>query len=162
MPDQLKDRIRVLLSSRNICVLATVDKDRPYCSLMNYVTDDACLEFFMATQKDSNKYRNLMTNPKVSLLVDSREKAPSAKSWALTVEGVFEPLSDANKRDWALGRLAAQNPSINEFVSQPDIDVVRIRARSFLLLEGISDARYLKLTDENNLHPLRAQRCPDS
>jgi nitroimidazol reductase NimA-like FMN-containing flavoprotein (pyridoxamine 5'-phosphate oxidase superfamily) len=146
MKKELADRIRALVAARTICVLATVNSDRPYCSLMNYVTDEACREFYMVTRRDSNKYRNLLSNPQVSLLVDSRGKTPSPNSWALTVEGVFEPVSDADKREWAIARLIAQNPSLEEFVSLPDVEVVRIRARSFLLLEGISDARYLKLS----------------
>lgn len=145
MKKELIDRIRVLVASRNICVLATVDKDRPYCSLMNYVTDEACHKFYMATLRDSNKYRNLLSNPRVSLLVDSREKTLSSNSWALTVEGVFEPLSDSQRRDWALNRLVAQNSSLNEFVNQSDIDILSIQARSFLLLEGISDAYYISV-----------------
>jgi nitroimidazol reductase NimA-like FMN-containing flavoprotein (pyridoxamine 5'-phosphate oxidase superfamily) len=145
MTIEFTDRIRSLVTSRHVCVLATVDNDRPYCSLMNYVTDKTGREFYMATLRDTNKYRNLLSNPRVSLLVDSRETTPSSSSWALTVEGIFEPLSDATKRNWALARLIAQNPSLNEFVSRPDIDVVRIRARSFLLLEGLSDSRYLKI-----------------
>jgi nitroimidazol reductase NimA-like FMN-containing flavoprotein (pyridoxamine 5'-phosphate oxidase superfamily) len=143
MPNELKDRIRALLASHQVCVLATVEKDRPYCSLMNYITDETCRDFYMVTQKDSNKYRNLLSNPQVSVLVDSREKTPSATSWALTIEGVFEPVSDGKRRKWAITRLISVNPSLNEFISLPDVEVVCIRARSFLLLTGISDVHYL-------------------
>jgi nitroimidazol reductase NimA-like FMN-containing flavoprotein (pyridoxamine 5'-phosphate oxidase superfamily) len=141
----LQDRIKTLIKSRHTCVLATVDGDRPYCSLMNYVTDEACREFYMVTLLSTNKYRNLLANPRVSLIVDSREKTPSSNSCALTVEGVFETVSDAEKRDWALSRLVVQNPSLNEFVRRPDIEVLCIRARSFLLLTGIADAEYLNI-----------------
>jgi nitroimidazol reductase NimA-like FMN-containing flavoprotein (pyridoxamine 5'-phosphate oxidase superfamily) len=142
---ELEDRIQALVASRYVCVLATVDKDRPYCSLMNYVADETCREFYMATLKDTNKYKNLLANPRVSMLVDSREKVPSSTSWALTVEGVFEPVSDKVKRKWVFSRLIAQNPDLNEFISRPDIDIVCIRARSFLLLEGLSDAHRLNI-----------------
>jgi nitroimidazol reductase NimA-like FMN-containing flavoprotein (pyridoxamine 5'-phosphate oxidase superfamily) len=145
MTKELTDYIKALVASRHVCVLATVDKDRPYCSLMNYVIDETCRKFYMATLRDSNKYRNLLSNPQASLLVDSREKTPTSNSWALTVEGVFEPVSDAEKRDWVLTRLVAQNPSLKEFISRQDIDVVCIRAKSFLLLEGLSNARYLNI-----------------
>jgi nitroimidazol reductase NimA-like FMN-containing flavoprotein (pyridoxamine 5'-phosphate oxidase superfamily) len=40
MKKVLTERIRALVTSQHVCVLATVDKDRPYCSLMNYVTDE--------------------------------------------------------------------------------------------------------------------------
>jgi nitroimidazol reductase NimA-like FMN-containing flavoprotein (pyridoxamine 5'-phosphate oxidase superfamily) len=142
---ELIDRIRALVASRHVCVLATVDKDRPYCSLMNYVTDESCRDFYMATLRHTNKYRNLLANPSVSLLVDSRESAPLSSSQALTVEGVFEPINDDEKRSWVFSRLIAQNPLLKDFLSLPDVDVICIRARSYLLIDGISDANYLQI-----------------
>jgi nitroimidazol reductase NimA-like FMN-containing flavoprotein (pyridoxamine 5'-phosphate oxidase superfamily) len=142
---ELIDRIRALVVSRHVCVLATMDKDRPYCSLMNYVTDESCRDFYMATLRHTNKYRNLLANPSVSLLVDSRESAPLSSSQALTVEGVFEPVNDDEKRSWVFSRLIAQNPLLKDFLSLPDVDVICIRARSYLLIDGISDANYLQL-----------------
>ncbi|MCU0600949.1 MAG: pyridoxamine 5'-phosphate oxidase family protein [Desulfobacterales bacterium] len=146
MTKDFPGRIRSLVNSRNVCVLATLDNDRPYCSLMNYVTDESCRDFYMVTLRNSNKYRNLLANPRVSLLVDSRENAPLSSSQALTVEGIFEPVAEDGKRNWALTRLIDRNPLLKDFISLPDVDVICIRAQSFLLLDGISDARYVKLT----------------
>ena len=58
--EMMLEEIKRLIKNRDICVLATVsDGGTPHCSLMNYVTDDACNEIYMATQKTTKKFQNL-------------------------------------------------------------------------------------------------------
>ena len=96
----------------------------------------------MVTLRNSNKYKNLLANPKVSLLIDSRDHP---QSQALTVDGVFEQIMDEDERKWATARLVDGNSSLNEFLCHPDVEVFRIRAKSYLLLNGLSDAYYLEV-----------------
>ncbi len=83
------DQMKALARAKNICVLATVAGRKPHCSLMAYVCDERCEEIYMVTHKNTHKYKNLMHNPSVSLLIDTRENAPRAWARALTVAGFF-------------------------------------------------------------------------
>jgi len=141
--DKIREKINKFISSKNICVLATVEGDRPYCSLMNYLADESGSKFYMATLRNTRKFQNLLTNPRVSLLIDSRENAEFSLAQALTVEGICEPISDQEKVKWAKSRLCARNPFLEEFCSLPDTEVLCIRARSFLFLNGLLDSHYL-------------------
>jgi len=134
-----------LAKEKDICVLATVSGAMPHCSLMAYTTDDACTEVYMATYRSTKKFKNLMENPSVSLLIDTREEhkgahRPEAK--AMTVSGTLEKLENEQKKAWARARLLGRHPHLKEFLDHPDAEVLCIKIRSFLLLDGLTDAHF--------------------
>jgi nitroimidazol reductase NimA-like FMN-containing flavoprotein (pyridoxamine 5'-phosphate oxidase superfamily) len=53
------EAIKTLIKSEDVCVLSTVSDGAPHCSLMSYITDDTCREFYMITLTGTKKYRNL-------------------------------------------------------------------------------------------------------
>jgi len=127
------------------CVLATVSEGRPHCSLMAYAADDACGEIYMVTPRATTKYRNLMENPLVSLLIDTRadhlgKRPPDAR--ALTIEGEFRPIHGREKRLSADASLTAAHPYLRDFMDSEDAEVFSVKVTSFLLLEGLSDAYF--------------------
>lgn len=139
------ESMKKLAKEKDICVLATVSGDKPYCSLMAYTTDDDCGEIYMATHRATRKFKNLMENPAVSLLIDTREEhrgshRPQAR--AMTVSGAFERLDDHQKETWARARLLDRHPHLKDFLDHPDAEVICIRIRSFLLLDGLTDAHF--------------------
>ena len=139
------ERMKALVREKDICVLATVSAESPHCSLMAYVTDEDCREFYMVTHTKSRKYENLMNNPSVSLLIDTRDehlgpRRPEAK--ALTVNGTFEKMDDEHKRSRVRSKLLDRHPHVKEFLDHPDAEILCIRVKSFLLLNGLTDAHY--------------------
>lgn len=137
--------MKKLAKEKDICVLATVSGEKPYCSLMAYTTDDDCSEIYMATHRATRKFKNLMENPAVSLLIDTREEhkgshRPQAK--AMTVSGVFERLKNNQKEAWAKAGLLNRHPHLREFLANPDAEVICIKIRSFLLLDGLTNAHF--------------------
>ena len=67
------EKMKNFVKKKNICVLSTISGNKPYCSLMAYITDETCKEVYMVTHKNTTKFNNLQKNPWVSLLIDSRE-----------------------------------------------------------------------------------------
>ena len=142
------NKMKELVREKDTCVLATVGQGSPHCSLMAYVADDGCSEIYMVTQKDSRKYRNLMENPRVSLLIDTREdhiglERPRAK--ALTISAILRPMEDSIKIDAAREKLLAKHPLLSKFLNNPDAAILCIKIDSFLLLDGLTDAYFEKL-----------------
>lgn len=143
------EKMKVLVQAKDTCVLATVSDDKPHCSLMAYVADDTCHEIYMVTHKNTKKYRNLMENPYVSLLIDSRDENMGPrrfKAKALTVNGVFEKIEDQGERDFACARLLKRHPHLKEFALDPDAEMLRILVTSFLLLDGLTDSYFETVT----------------
>jgi len=142
--------MKKLAKEKDICVLATVSGEKPHCSLMAYTTDDDCREIYMATHRATKKFKNLLENASVSLLIDTREEhkgshRPEAK--AMTVSGAFERLEDYQKKAWARARLLGRHPHLKEFLDHPDAEVICIKIRSFLLLDGLTDAHFEEIPE---------------
>lgn len=140
------EKMKGLIREKDICVLATVSENAvPHCSLMAYVSDDACREIYMATRKSTMKYKNLLNNPAVSLLIDSRDVTPRENAQALTISGIFEPIDDAAKRDRVEAGLLKRHPHLNDFIGNPDTALIGIRVKSLLLLCGLTESHFLDL-----------------
>ncbi len=139
------DKMKALVREKDMCVLATVSNNRPHCSLMAYVANDAGTEIYMVTFKDTKKYRNLRENPWVSLLIDTREEDRGSrrpKARAITVTGVFEQIGDNNMRHQIRDALISRHAQLEGFADHPDAEVFSIRIHSFLLLDGIKNAYF--------------------
>jgi nitroimidazol reductase NimA-like FMN-containing flavoprotein (pyridoxamine 5'-phosphate oxidase superfamily) len=139
------DQMKALAREKNMCVLATDAGGKPYCSLMAYVTDESCEEIYMVTHRNTHKYNNLMGNPAVSLLIDSREKTPRNRVQALTVEGSFHKIEEDAKRTKVKKMLVKTHPHLAGFINHADAEMFCIKVESFLLLNGLSEAHYQEL-----------------
>lgn len=136
------EKMKSLAREKDICVLATDADGKPYCSLMAYVTDEACREIYMVTHKQTRKYQNLVKNPVASLLIDSRENAPRRRVAALTIEGSFHHIEEKAKLTRVKEMLLKAHPHLADFLSHEDAVILCIKIGSFLLLNGIDEAHY--------------------
>jgi nitroimidazol reductase NimA-like FMN-containing flavoprotein (pyridoxamine 5'-phosphate oxidase superfamily) len=140
----MMDRMKSLLREGDLCVLATCSENRPHCSLMGYIADDAVETVYMVTLKDSQKCRNVLDNPQVSLLVDTRQDIPMLGRKgvkALTVHGSCRPLSSAEGRPVLL-EMAGKHPDLEPLSRNSDAVILEVRVEGFLLLDGVSEAHY--------------------
>jgi len=148
MATNMLEKMKSLVREHDTCVLATVSEGRPHCSLMAYAVDDACGEIYMVTPRTTRKYKNLLNNPHVSLLIDTREEHAGHRrpeSHALTVEGEFRPIHSSEKRLEAEARLTAAHPYLKDFMKIENTELISVKMVSFLLLEGLSEAYYEKV-----------------
>ena len=134
--------MKALARDNNICVLATVAGAKPHCSLMAYATDENCEEIYLVTRRDTRKYRNLINNPAVSLLIDNREKLPRSEAKALTVEGLCAEIESEEKRKAVQTRLLKVHPHLADLINHPESEILCVKVRSFLLLNGLQEAYY--------------------
>lgn len=142
------ETMKNLVRDKDICVLATASGGTPYCSLMAYVTDDECREIYMATYRNSQKYKNLLANPSVSLLVDTRDEhsgphRPEAK--AMTIAGTYHRIEDPQKEAVVRERLLRKHPHLKPFLEDTGGEIFCIRIASFLLLDGLTEAHFQEI-----------------
>jgi nitroimidazol reductase NimA-like FMN-containing flavoprotein (pyridoxamine 5'-phosphate oxidase superfamily) len=138
-------KMKNFIKNKNICVLSTVSDNKPYCSLMAYITDASCEEIYMVTHKNTTKFSNLQKNPSVSLLIDSRETQPRSNAQALTIDGMFTPLIDENQKEAIRNQMLASFPHMKDFIHHPESELIRIRIKSFLLLNGLTESHFASL-----------------
>ena len=138
----IREEIETLAREKKICVLATVADGKPHCSLMAYVTDENCKEIYMVTHKNTTKHENLMKNPAVSLLIDTRDVSPRSEAKALTVEGTYAAIESEEKRKKVRAKLLTVHPHLAGFIDHPEAELLRFKIRSFLLLDGLQEAYF--------------------
>jgi nitroimidazol reductase NimA-like FMN-containing flavoprotein (pyridoxamine 5'-phosphate oxidase superfamily) len=150
MSNDMLDRMKALVLSKDSCVLATSAGDKPHCSLMVYVADDQCREIFMVTHRKGTKYANLKQNPNVSLLIDTREEHQGEnrpKALALTVNGTFTEIEDPRQITAVGEQLMNRHPHMADFMSDDQVAVFAVKVGSFLLLDGLTQSHFRTLDD---------------
>lgn len=139
------ETMKKLAKEKDICVLATASGGTPYCSLMAYATDDDCREIYMVTYRNSRKYKNLMANPSVSLLLDTREEHTGSRrseAKAVTIAGTFRRIEDPHREAMVREKLLLRHPHLKPFLEAADGEIICIRISSFLLLNGLTEAHF--------------------
>ena len=137
--------IQELMKSNRICALATVAESGPHCSLMSYAVSEDGTELYMATDKNTKKYRNLAANPSVSLLIDSREenaRGSRTATRALTVTGTIRHGLDESERKAVREALCRRHPDLKDFFSNPSVEVIVVKINTLQLLDGITDSYF--------------------
>ena len=145
MGPKMLEKMRAIVKEKNLCVLATVSEGKPHCSLMSYVTDEEGREIYMTSHRRTKKFANLMANPSVSLLIDTREEDRGSKRAnvkALTVEGEFQKIDDLARKDLIRERLLRTHPHLIDFIHDPDAEIFSIKVKSFQLLDGVKNSYF--------------------
>lgn len=131
-----------IVKANDLCVLATVSEGKPHCSLMFYISDEEEYEIYLISHKQTKKYANLMENPTVSLLIDTREEEIGQRRVyikALTVRGEFQTIKDPDKKDIIRVKFLERHPHLADFLNDPGAEIFSIKIKSFQLLDGIKD-----------------------
>jgi nitroimidazol reductase NimA-like FMN-containing flavoprotein (pyridoxamine 5'-phosphate oxidase superfamily) len=128
------EKMKGIVKGNDLCVLATVSEGSPHCSLMSYIADEEGHEIYMVSRKKTRKYLNLMGNPTVSLLIDTREKEKGRRRTyikALTVNGEFQAISDPEKKDVIRARFLKSHSHLTDFLNDPGAEIFSIKIKSF-------------------------------
>ena len=137
------EKMKDIVKANDLCVLATVSGGKPHCSLMSYIPDEGSHEIYLISNKQTRKYGNLMENPTVSLLIDTREEEKGEKRIyikALTVSGEFQLINETGKKDLIRSEFLERHPHLEEFLNDPRAEIFSIKIKSFQLLDGVKDA----------------------
>ena len=81
-----KEFIKKWLEKHEYCVIATSCKDKPWAATVNYTIDDD-LNIYVSTNPNSLKFKNLLDNTNVCLVIDSQ-----TREGTLQVQGIAEIL----------------------------------------------------------------------
>ncbi len=142
---RIKGRIAGLLNDESLGVLATTAEDgSPYTSLVGFLSGGDIGELFFATFRDTQKYRNIQHNPKVSLLIDTRKNSPEdfRDSAALTVIGRAVP---ADECETARERYLLKFPRLESFISDPGCLIIKIAVSEYILVERFREVHKISL-----------------
>lgn len=140
----LRGAVRGLLKSQQLAVLATDLGNGPYCSLVGFVASSDLKSLFFATTRSTRKYRNMMSNPCVAMLIDSRsnEEADFHEAVAVTVLGRTEEVVK-RPRSTFVKRYLAKHPHLRDFVLSPSCALFRVRVEKYVVVRRFQEVSEL-------------------
>jgi nitroimidazol reductase NimA-like FMN-containing flavoprotein (pyridoxamine 5'-phosphate oxidase superfamily) len=103
----------------------------------------------MVTYRQTHKYRNMLENPEVSLLIDTRDEfgqKDRRQVKALTVAARFKAIEEEDKKEAIRREIIKTHPHLKDLATHQDAEVIAIQATSFLLLDGPSESYFEVVT----------------
>jgi hypothetical protein len=122
--EQLEERILNLLSSQNMCVLATIGPDGPLATPVRYSSLGLAVMFTAAPR--SPKMRNLAVDPRVSIGIFAPlvGLASSRGAQLFGMARVLDPMHPDRDRYWSAFRWESQHAERGRSLSDPPQDTL--------------------------------------
>ena len=122
------DRLRTLNRKQRHAVLATDAQGHPYTSLVAYALTADGKGVLFATPKSTRKYKNILANNRVSLLIDTRSNTDKGymQSESLTMIGKAHPVRKGTKWTSLAEILIKKHPRLAEFVRSPETALIYV------------------------------------
>ena len=113
------ERLGYLNKKQRYAVLATHSGGHPYTSLVAFALTPDEKGVLFATPKKTTKYKNILKNRKVSLLIDTRKNTAKGymQSEAVTILGNATTVRKGKRRDELAGVLTGKHPELAGFVN---------------------------------------------
>jgi len=136
IPDRVKkgtapvlERLNALDKDQLHAVLATESDGQPYTSVIAYALTPDKKGIVFATPRKTQKYKNILKNSRVSLLIDTRSNTEkdymSAES--LTILGNAIPVRKGEKWSELAGVLTRKHPNLNEIIHSPETKLIFVK-----------------------------------
>jgi general stress protein 26 len=143
----IKDYIEGVLKTSGFAVLATEGAGQPHASLIAITPYGSFRQLIFATYRNTLKYRNLAHNSKVAVLIEGECNIKSLKeSVVITIIGHTEEINFA-ENDAAYQAHLKLHPEMESFMLSSDCALIMVIARSFQVVSGIDDIRWIKAED---------------
>jgi nitroimidazol reductase NimA-like FMN-containing flavoprotein (pyridoxamine 5'-phosphate oxidase superfamily) len=136
IPDRVKKGIAPVLERLNSldkdqlhAVLATVSDEQPYTSMIAYALTTDKKGIVFATPKKTQKYKNVLKNNRVSLLIDTRSntKKDYMSAESLTILGNAKPVRKGKEWRELTNILLKKHPKLKEFVYSSETKVIFVK-----------------------------------
>lgn len=137
-----------LLHRQTLGVLATQSEGQPYGSLVFFASARDGREILFATYRSTRKYANLVSNPRVAMLIDSRANRDSdiLQATAVTATGnVVEPPPEDRERYRRI--YLSKLPHLADFVGNDDCALLRLDVRTYTLVNRFQEVTSMHTAD---------------
>jgi nitroimidazol reductase NimA-like FMN-containing flavoprotein (pyridoxamine 5'-phosphate oxidase superfamily) len=127
-------RLRALDRQERHGVLATESGGQPYTSLVAYALSPDLTGVLFATPRETQKHRNIMKNPKVSLLINTRTNTAEdyLQAEAVTVIGLARSILPGKQWEALAGHFLHKHPDLTEFVRSPTSALVLVAVMRYI------------------------------
>jgi len=140
--------IQSVLDASRFAVLATQNEGQPHASLMAFTPMDGIRKLIVATYRTTLKYRNLLKDGRVAILIDNRNGTTSGKrrDLVITAHGIASELPD-DEREVVVQAHLARHPDFESFLSSPECVLISVAVSDYEIVGGTEDVIWCKVED---------------
>src|SRR4030043_1801419 len=122
------DRLSILNKTQPHAVLATDSDGQPYTSLIAFALTPDMKGVVFATPKSTRKYKNILKNKYVSLLIDPRSNTETdyMDAESVTIIGNAQPLRKSKKWLGMAKILINKHPKLTKFINSYNTALVLV------------------------------------
>lgn len=142
MSEEILHRIARLLEGQNLAVLGTSNEGHPYTSLVVYAELASLAHIIFFTRRDRIKYRNLKSDSRVSLYIDSRERGQRdpATIEGISLTGVSWEIKKGEEYNDLKALYLDKNPHMDHVANDPDSSLFRINIETIKYVVNFDEA----------------------
>jgi general stress protein 26 len=141
--EQQKKQIHELCKKQRYAVIATQGNNEPYTSLVAFSATEDLSYLFFATLRNTRKYKNIIKNPKISMLFDNRENLSSDIKNAIAVAAVGNALEIQENRQHFIDIHLKKHPYLTEFIQNPKCALVGLTVEKFYVVQQFQQTTIL-------------------
>ena len=144
--ENTRDKIVALLKSRKFSVLSTSAEGQPYASLVAFVEGLTLDRILFATERSTRKFKNLVANNRVALLVENSSNSgfDVEQALAVTATGTAEVAGDL-EREAISSLYLTKHPYLEDFIKSPTCAFIEVRVEHYYLVENFKTVKTLNL-----------------
>ena len=138
IPDRVKqgsvsvlDRLKKLDEHQLHAVLATDANGQPYTSMIAFALSPGGREIIFATPRRTAKYKNILKNKRVSLLIDTRSNTNKdyMNAESITIVGSARPIRRGKRWDEAERVLTKKHPDLTRVIGSSETKLILVEIR---------------------------------
>ena len=148
----IKKYIEGVIKTSRFAVLATESDGQPHTSLIAITPADGFRQLIFATYRNTRKYRNLLQNSKVALLIEGESVNINGlkEKVVLSIIGHTEDISIAENKAAFKAHLK-RHPQMESFMLSSDCALIKVIARSYQFVSGIDEIRWITADDLDDI-----------
>lgn len=124
-----------ILDTQRFAVLSSVSDAQPYSNLVAFAASDDLQYFVFITDRNTRKFKNIVENPRGSLLVDSRTNQPADINSASAITVLGSASENHHKNQDLLSRYLAKHSHLNQFANKPDNALIVVTVSEYIIAD---------------------------
>ncbi len=130
----LRQTLKDTLATQRFGVLATHGQGQSYGSLVAFAETGDLKQLVFATQRETRKFLNLMSEPRVAMVIDSRSNSDSDLKNAVAITALGPAHEAAGGERERLARVyLAKHPGLAEFIGSPEMAVCSVQVEDYVV-----------------------------
>ena len=128
----LRRLLRELFAKQKFAALATDNRGKPHNCLVAFAATDDLRNLLFTTSRNTSKYRNILAESKVAMLVDSRSNQDSDFRHAMAVTATGKAKEAKGKqKDRLLEIYLAKHSKLSDFARSSEIALVEVSVEDY-------------------------------